>query len=168
MIESAGEYESLIKKENRSEFIRSYIDSNKAEAIGLSYGKLLSLNCDDEVHLAFWMQHKEHIMRGLHELTENTPLLKFIEVYISECECFIFKEYQLQNFVEAGIDLFLKECSNSEIIYGNLLGGVLKLRKLKYFALLLSSFVERQDLKANKNLLYSEEEVIIKALVLML
>ena len=47
MIESHSSYEKLIKYENRSSFIRQYIDNNRAEAIGLSYGKLLSLNFDD-------------------------------------------------------------------------------------------------------------------------
>ena len=68
----------------------------------------MSLNCDDEVHEAFWMQHKEHIMRSLNEGTENTPILKFLQVYVAECEAFIFKEYQLQNFIETSIGLFLK------------------------------------------------------------
>ena len=54
------------------------------------------------------MQHREHIIRGLQEVTENTPYIKFLQVYISECEAFIFKEHQLQNLVETAIDLFLK------------------------------------------------------------
>ena len=82
MIESQNEYEKLIKYEDRSSFIREYIDNNRAEAIGLSYGKLLSMNFDDEVHEAFWMQHKEHIMRSLYEVTENTSCLKFLQVYL--------------------------------------------------------------------------------------
>lgn len=57
------------------------------------------------------MQHKENIMRGLYDNNENTPYLKFIQTYIAECERFIYKEYQLQNLIEAAVELFIRECS---------------------------------------------------------
>jgi hypothetical protein len=167
MVESNHDYERLIKKEDRSEFIRSHIDDNKAEAIGISYGKLLSLNCDDEVHEAFWLQHKEHILRNLREGAENTAAIKFVQVYLAECEPFIFKEYQLQHLLEAALDLFLQECTRPELIHSGHLGGVLKLRKLKYFSLLLNTFVDREDLRASKHLHYAQELALVKALGLL-
>jgi hypothetical protein len=33
---------------------------------------------------------------------------------------------------------------------------------------MLSAFVDREDLKANKNVLFTEEEVIVKALTILL
>ena len=41
------------------------------------------------------------------------------------------------------------------------------MRKLKYFSLLLQAFLEREDLKTNKNVLFTIEEVIAKALTLI-
>ena len=42
------------------------------------------------------------------------------------------------------------------------------MRKIKYFSLLLHSFIEREDLTANKNVLYTIEEVSTKMISLLL
>ena len=50
MVEAYNDYEKLIRRDERSQTIVNYIDEAKGEGIGLSVGKLLSLNWDDEVH----------------------------------------------------------------------------------------------------------------------
>jgi len=101
------------------------------------------LNSDDEVNEAFWMQHKEHIIRCLYDTRENIGILKFIQIYLTECERFIFKEYQLQNLIEIVVELAVKEVEVAENLMESSPSVVLKLRKFKYIGLVLESFIER-------------------------
>ena len=66
------------------------------------------------------------------------------------------------------MELAVKEVEDAENLLESSPSVVLKLRKFKYIGLVLESFIEREDLRANKNLLYSEEEIIIRIMLHLL
>jgi len=58
--------------------------------------------------------------------------------------------------------------TNMKIIIHSYQNGALKLRKIKYYSLILQSLNSNHHLRVSKNLLYSQEEVIVKLLINLL
>jgi hypothetical protein len=58
--------------------------------------------------------------------------------------------------------------SDMKVIIHSYQAGALKLREIKYYSLLLQSLNSNHLLRVTKNLLYAQEEVLVKLLINLL